>query len=536
MQIFSISSGPSSTIFLAEEDGKYVPLPDNFWKSRIPNFRYLTETGREKRQRKILKTLDVTTLKPPDTDLPPSWVKVRDGKRRHRPTEDDCRCAVQALLSLSDLFPDPTAGTMLLATVLMGLRAADLTRCEPSLRPCVAFRGPPQLEQAMKRLFKAILPRKRWEGKRFTVKRKRIADLSNGELQLVDVSRFRVQADGFRSIWLPLPPENTILLVLHGRDSTWGRLSDDLSRTGVVFLNCSLSANGWGASSVPTYTVSAWDDKLFENVITQAPQAAWLLGAWWGTSSCDWARDIIRRAHDQLGRPDGRFRTFAYDPKALCRAVAYQVLLDFLSLVSDRQWLSPEEAEACRQRLEGIFIPTPPPPPAAPRRAEDPGVYLEKLRAFAREQPELIAPVDQPYVRPKRGKIAAAWRCISGEKYLVVEEDVWAAWYAKAIKAERTIDASFLQRPNWPTELQKVLGQAGTLKVPSAGYRYRYDLLGNGTRDKTFVVATPASLLAEAGQGAGQNAQPPASGVAGELAGDATQNDNIQGAKGRKNE
>ena len=36
MQIFSISSGPSSTLFLAEEDGKYVPLPDNFWKSRIP--------------------------------------------------------------------------------------------------------------------------------------------------------------------------------------------------------------------------------------------------------------------------------------------------------------------------------------------------------------------------------------------------------------------------------------------------------------------------------------------------------------------
>ena len=117
-----------------------------------------------------------------------------------------------------------------------------------------------------------------------------------------------------------------------------------------------------------------------------------------------------------------------------------------------------------------------------------------------------------------------------------MEEDVWAAWYAKTIKAERTIDASFLQCPNWPTELQKVLGQAGTLKVPSAGYRYRYDLLGNGTRDKTFVVATPASLLAEAGQGAGQNAQPPASGVAGELAGDATQNDNIQEAKGRKNE
>ena len=77
-------------------------------------------------------------------------------------------------MSLLDVFPTPEAGAMLLATLLMGLRAADLKQCEPSLRPCVAFRGPPQLERAIKRLFKHILPRKRWDSKHYSIKRKQV--------------------------------------------------------------------------------------------------------------------------------------------------------------------------------------------------------------------------------------------------------------------------------------------------------------------------------------------------------------------------
>ena len=71
-----------------------------------------------------------------------------------------------------------------------------------------------------------------------------------------------------------------------------------------------------------------------------------------------------------------------------------------------------------------------------------------------------------------------------------MEESVWAAWYAKA------------------------LGKAGVIKLPTSGYRYRYDLLANGTRDVTYVVATPARLLQETGQNAGQNAPPPANSIA----------------------
>lgn len=530
MKMIRVKTGPGQPIFLAEEDGRYVPLPENFWASRIHNFRYLTIEGREKRRRKLLQEMDVKTVRV-RTDQPPAWWKIHDDNGKHPPTAADCSQGVASLMSLLDVFPSTEAGAMLLATVLMGLRAADLRNGEPSLRPCVAFRGPPQLESALKSLFRHILPRKQWEDKRFFFRRKRMVDL-NKPLSLVDISRVKIRVNKLKSIWLPLPPKNTVLLILHGRDTTWGKFSDDLSQVGAVFVNGVLSANGWGAASVPTYTVSAWDDDLLEKIIAKAPQAAWLLGWWWGTSRDDWAQDVIRRAHVQLGNPGGRFRTFSYEPKALCRAVAYQVLLDFMVLTGDRQWLPPDKTDTYRQRLQDIFDPTPPPPPTAPRRAEDAGVYLEILRKFATERAELIAPLEQPYVRPQRGRIAAAWRCISGEEYLVMEESVWAAWYAKAVKADHIIDDAFLQRDRWASELQKLLGQAGVIKMPTTGYRYRYDLLANGTRDTTYVVATPARLLQETGQKAGQNAPPPAKPIAGALARDNGENTNDLCGKG----
>lgn len=530
MEIIRVKINPGQPIFLAEEDGRYVPLPENFWAGRIHNFRYLTLEGREKRRRRLLKEMDVKNIRI-RTDQPPAWWKIHDDDSKHPPTAADCSQGVASLMSLLDMFPTPEAGAMLLATSLMGLRAADLKQCEPSLRPCVAFRGPPQLERVMKCLFKSILPRKRWKGKNFSIWRKRVVDL-NEPLSLVDISRARVRIAKLKSTWLSLPPENAVLLVLHGRDTTWGKFSDDLSQTGIVFVNSGLSANGWGAASVPTYSLMDWDDQLLEKITVHAPQAAWLLGWWWGTSGNDWAQDVVRRAHDQLGRPSGRFRTFSYEPKALCRAVAYHVLLDFVALVSNRQWLPPDVADSYRQRLQDIFDPAPLPPPTAPRRAEDADMYLEKLSGLVANHPDLIVSPEQPYVRPQRGKVAAAWRQIGGEEYLVMEEKVWMTWYAKAVKADSTIDATFLQNDRWAAELQKLLGQAGVIKIPASGYRYRYDLLANGTRDTTYVVATPARLLQETGQKARQNAPPPANSIARTLAGNDGENTNNSCVKG----
>ena len=113
-----------------------------------------------------------------------------------------------------------------------------------------------------------------------------------------------------------------------------------------------------------------------------------------------------------------------------------------------------------------------------------------------------------------------------------MEEKMWMTWYAKAVKADSTIDAAFLQKPKWELELQKALGTTGVIKMSNTGYRYRYDLLANGTRDTTYVVATPARLMQETGQEAGQNASPQAKPIAGALAGNNEENTNDLRGKG----
>ena len=57
------------------------------------------------------------------------------------------------------------------------------------------------------------------------------------------------------------------------------------------------------------------------------------------------------------------------------------------------------------------------------------------------------------------------------------------------------MDVSILRLEGWERILQKSLAETGYIKAPNSGYRYRYDLLENGTRETTYVVAVPRALL-----------------------------------------
>lgn len=71
MKIIRVLTDSGQLIFLTEENGRYVPLPDDFWRRKIPNYRYLTGTGRQKQQKKLLKTVDVKSIRV-STDFPPA--------------------------------------------------------------------------------------------------------------------------------------------------------------------------------------------------------------------------------------------------------------------------------------------------------------------------------------------------------------------------------------------------------------------------------------------------------------------------------
>lgn len=63
MKIIRVLTDSGQPIFLTEEDNRYVPLPDDFWRRKTPNYRYLTREGKEKQQRKLLKTMEVKNVR-----------------------------------------------------------------------------------------------------------------------------------------------------------------------------------------------------------------------------------------------------------------------------------------------------------------------------------------------------------------------------------------------------------------------------------------------------------------------------------------
>ena len=222
--------------------------------------------------------------------------------------------------------------------------------------------------------------------------------------------------------------------------------------------------------------------------------AASLLGWWWERFDDEdaWARQVTQTARASFGKPDSRYIRAEIDPKLLRDAIRYQVFLSFLDELETAGFMTREELTPYRQTVKDVFDPAPP-EPVQLRHAEDPDVFVEIMKAMVKNPPAAIVAENERFV--KKDKPLAAWRTISGERYLVFLEEAWAKVYSKAVRTKKEIDCSFLQRERWERDLQKLLCEQGLIKEASSGYRYRYNLLEDGTRDKTYVVAVPAHLL-----------------------------------------
>ena len=219
-----------------------------------------------------------------------------------------------------------------------------------------------------------------------------------------------------------------------------------------------------------------------------------LLCAWWAAEEDEvtWARQIVAEAKASFGKPDSRYVAVQFDPKLLNMAIRHRVLCSFLDWLEAEGLLAGENLECYRAIIKGVYAPELV-EEKPPQHAEDPQVFLGIMRNLAAS--EQIAGPDEPF--RKGDKLLGAWRIISGERFLVMPEDRWKKAYSRAARAAKDVDTAFFQRDQWERELQKILAEAEAIKVPSAGYRYRYDLYGAGKRDSTYVVAVPAKLLTE---------------------------------------
>ena len=474
----------------------YVPLDEAYLARASPGFRNLNERAREKVRNEYLGKC--TTIE--KASVPRYLVNTRrslpgkDGHRRAAAFED-FRAGALALLPVCELFSNAEAGCDLLATVLAGMRCESLREAESGFRAVVEIRSTaPEIEETLTTLAGAAVTRKKWKNGR--IKRLAVLDWRTrpGGLphRIQDFSRLKIKVKKHPTLRIPVPYIDTVALVMGADSAQLREAAPYLENAAVLLLNC--GSNDWGGRRLRTSELAEYDPAVVKGLEEERYSVAALLCAWWAAEEDEvtWARQIVAEAKASFGKPDSRYVAVQFDPKLLNMAIRHRVLCSFLDWLEAEGLLAGENLECYRAIIKGVYAPELV-EEKPPQHAEDPQVFLGIMRNLAAS--EQIAGPDEPF--RKGDKLLGAWRIISGERFLVMPEDRWKKAYSRAARAAKDVDTAFFQRDQWERELQKILAEAEAIKVPSAGYRYRYDLYGTGKRDSTYVVAIPAGLLTE---------------------------------------
>ena len=474
----------------------YVPLDEAYLARASPGFRNLNERAREKVRNEYLGKC--TTIE--KASVPRYLVNTRrslPGKDGHRWTAafEDFRAGALALLPVCELFSNAEAGCDLLAAVLAGMRCESLREAETGFRAVVEIRSTaPEIEETLTTLAGAAVTRKKWKNGR--IKRLAVLDWRTkpGGLphRIQDFSRLKIKVKKHPTLRVPVPYIDTVALVMGADSAQLREAAPYLENAAVLLLNC--GSNDWGGRRLRTSELAEYDPEVVKGLDEERYSVAALLRAWWAAEEDEvtWARQIVVEAKASFGKPDSRYVAVQFDPKLLNMAIRHRVLCSFLDWLEAEGLLAGENLECYRAIIKGVYAPELV-EEKPPQHAEDPQVFLRIMRNLAAS--EQIAGPDEPF--RKGDKLLGAWRIISGERFLVMPEDRWKKAYSRAARAAKDVDTAFFQRDQWERELQKILAEAEAIKVPSAGYRYRYDLYGAGKRDSTYVVAVPAKLLTE---------------------------------------
>ena len=395
----------------------------------------------------------------------------KDGHRRAAAFED-FRAGALALLPVCGLFRSAEAGCDLLATVLAGMRCESLREAETGFRAVVEISSTaPEIEETLTTLAGAAVTRKKWKNGRI----KRLAVL------------MKIKVKKHPTLRVPVPYMDTVVLVIGADSAQLREAAPYLENAAVLLLNC--GSNDWGGRRLRTSELAEYDPAVVKGLEEERYSVAALLCAWWAAEEDEmtWARQIVAEAKASFGKPDSRFVAVQFDPKLLNKAIRHRVLCSFLDWLETEGLLAAEALERYCMIVKSVYDPEPV-EEKPPQYAEDPQVFLRVMRDLTAS--EKIAGLEEPF--RKGDKLLGAWRTISEECFLVMPETRWKKAYSKAARAAKDVDTTFFQRDQWERELQKILAEAEAIKVPSAGYRYRYDLYGAGKRDSTYVVAVPS--------------------------------------------
>ena len=483
-----------------------VLVDERHLRREIPYYADLTLKGRRKAVDRCLRGFPVALRARIDESLP----NVGHHILGRPPCWDDFRAGADAFLRLLDLFEDPEAGAILAANLLCGFQMTSLRRVFPTFTSVIVLpETNATLECVLRLIQNTATPKQRWRGKHCQVRRAPVLDYrESGDgiiLKFQDFSRVKVDVPRRKSPTAPFPYTDTAALIIGASSGQIREAAPYLEQCAVIALDCRLPKE-LSARRLSHRQLGAYDPQIIEAWRAHGAEIALVLRLWQEYELP--AATIKAQVSSRFLPPDKRYIAVVPHPNKLRAAVYIAALIAFFRMLRGYSLLSPEEAAAREETLTAIFFPPPPPPAAPKRQAEDPQVFLALLADHIRQAPEDIAGLNEPY-RKKDNRLGA-WRTISGTQHLVMAEPVWKKWYQRQVRSRPDLDTASLSRDAWEKDMQKALADAGVIKAPSAGFRYRYDLYNDGSRDSTYVLAIPAHLLPCPGKTSGKSAAAPA--------------------------
>lgn len=483
-----------------------VLVDERHLRREIPHYADLTLKGRRKAVDRYLRGIPVILRARIDESLP----NVGHHILGRSPCRDDFRAGADAFLRLLDLFEDRETGAILAANLLCGFQMTSLRRLFPTFMSVIVLpETNATLECVLRLIQNTATPKHRWRGKGCRVRRAPVLDYrENGDgiaPRFQDFSQVKVDVPRGKPPAAPFPYTDTAALLIGASSGQIREAAPYLERCSVMALGCRLPKE-LSARRLSHRQLGAYDPQIIETWRTHGAEIALVLRLWQEHALPIAA--IKAQVSSRFLPPDARYISVTIHPDELRAAVYIAALIAFLRMLVGYGLLSTVETAAREEALTVLFFPPPPPPPAPKRQAEDPQVFLELLADHIRQAPEDIAGPDEPY--RKKDTRLGAWRTISGTQHLVMAEPVWKKWYQRQVRSRPDLDTACLSRDAWEKDMQKALADAGVIKAPSAGFRYRYDLYNDGSRDSTYVLAVPAHLLPCPGKTSGKSAAAPA--------------------------
>lgn len=481
---------------LEARSSTYVPLDESWLCQHIPGFRSFNEKARDLAFKRFLKDTNIIDCGHLPKDL--RNCKLPRDPRGHKtmPSQETLLTGAHKFLAVGGLFQNQQANFDLLADLLCGMWCKNLRVAEPEFQAVtVVDSRVPQIEVLLTALVQGVVTRKHWHRKGIKIHRAAVLDYRTSpwalprHIQDFSCIKASVPKKGYKALRMPCCYTDTVVLVIGAESWQLREASPYLQDAAVFLLDCGGCA-GLNGRRISASALNAYDPKILEMLQQERETISLFLACWWAHSSPKGARQIIQAARASFGPTDSRYIAVTLDPHKLRQAIRYQILLSFLHWLDTYELLTSEELSSFHAAVKQVYDPEPIPEQPV-RHAEDPETFLEAMRTLAVQSP--IAGLDEPI--HKKDHHLGAWREISGTRYLVIEEGAWAKAYRQQVRKDKGIDATFFQKDGWERDMQKLLAERELIKVPSAGYRYRYDLYGVGKRDSTYVVAIPAALL-----------------------------------------